>query len=96
MKRKTYQKTSELAIDLGLSVDRALIADMKANLTQEIIKLVQKKNLTHKEVSDLSGVPRSAITGIINVSLQKVSIERLIRILSSLGKTIEFKIKRAA
>jgi len=96
MKSKTYKNVSDLAVDLGLTAERGLIAEMKANLTKEIIKAIGKKELTHKEVSELSGVPRSAITGIINGSLQKVSIDRLIRIISTLGKKVEIKIKTAA
>ena len=71
MKSKTYKNVSDLAVDLGLTAERGLIAEMKANLTKEIIKAIGKKELTHKEVSELSGVPRSAITGIINGSLQR-------------------------
>ncbi len=96
MKSKTYKNASDLAADLGLSPERGLVAEMKAKLTKEIIKAIEKQNLTHKEVSELSGVPRSAVTGIINGSLQKVSVDRLIRILGTLGKTIELKIKTAA
>jgi predicted XRE-type DNA-binding protein len=96
MKSKTYNSTSGLAESLGLSRERGLVAEMKAKLTKEIIKAISKEELTHKEVADLSGVPRSAVTGIINGSLQKVSIDRLIRILGTLGKTVELKVKKAA
>ncbi len=96
MKAKKYTNLSDLAEDLGLSPYWGLVAEMKANLTAEIIKVVKKKELTHKEVSELSGVPRSAITGIINGSLQKVSLDRLVRILASLGKKVEVKVKKAA
>ena len=96
MKSKTYNNASDLAESLGLSRERGLVAEMKAKLTKEIIKAISKEELTHKEVADLSGVPRSAVTGIINGSLQKVSIDRLIRILGTLGKTVELKVKKAA
>lgn len=96
MKSKIYNGYSDFAKDLGLSAERGLVAEMKAKLTKEIVKDIDKRGLTHKEVSELSGVPRSAVTGIINGSLQKVSIDRLIRILGTLGKTIELKIKTAA
>lgn len=96
MKSKTYNSASDLAESLGLSTERGLVAEMKAKLTKEIIKAISKEELTHKEVADLSGVPRSAVTGIINGSLQKVSIDRLIRILGTLGKTVELKVKKAA
>ena len=96
MKSKTYKNASDLAESLGLSAERGLVAEMKAKLTKEIIKAISKEELTHKEVADLSGVPRSAVTGIINGSLQKVSIDRLIHILGTLGKTVELKVKKAA
>lgn len=96
MKSKTYNKMSDLTADLGLSPERGDIAEMKARLTVEIAKAVKKQELTHLEVSELSGVPRSAITGIINGSLQKVSIERLVRVLGVLGKKVELKIRKAA
>ncbi|MCY4524450.1 MAG: XRE family transcriptional regulator [Halobacteriovoraceae bacterium] len=96
MKSKMYNSSSGLAKDFGLPVERGLVAEMKAKLTKEIVKAISKRGLTHKEVSELSGVPRSAVTGIINGSLQKVTLDRLIRILGTLGKTIELKIKTAA
>ena len=65
-------------------------------MNMPLSKAIYKEELTHKEVAELSGVPRSAITGIINGSLQKVSIDRPIRILRTLGKTVELKIKKAA
>lgn len=96
MKSKTYKNTAELAVGLGLSAERGVVAEMKAKLTKEIIKAIDQKELTHKEVAELSGVPRSAVTGIINGSLQKVSIDRLIRILGTLGRKVELKVKAAA
>ena len=96
MKSKSYRSITDLAIDLGLSENRGDMAIIKANLTKEIIKAINKKKVTHQEVADLSGVPRSAITGIINGSLQKITIDRLVRVINSLGKKIEFKIKNVA
>ena len=96
MKSKSYRSITDLAIDLGLSENRGDMAIIKANLTKEIIKAINKKKVTHQEVADLSGVPRSAITGIINGSLQKITIDRLVRVINSLGKKIELKIKNVA
>ena len=93
MKSRKYEDTKTLANDLGLSKERGAIADMKAKLTKEIIKTINRMEITHQEVADLSGVPRSAITGIANGSLQKVTLDRLVHILNALGKTIELRIK---
>lgn len=96
MKSKKYDSVKEIAKDLGLDPKIGELAVLKAELTLEILKIIQKKGLTHKEVSELSGVPRSSVTGILNGSLQKVTLDRLIRILISLGKSLSIKIKDAA
>lgn len=96
MKSKKYDSVKEIAKDLGLDPKIGELALLKAELTLEIQNIIQKKGLTHKEVSELSGVPRSSVTGILNGSLQKVTLDRLIRILISLGKSLSIKIKDAA
>lgn len=93
---KRYKNSQDLATALGFSKERGQLAELKAKLTKEIIKNIVTQKLTHAELAELSGVPRSAITGIINGSLQKVTLDRLIRILFSLGRTVEMKIKNAA
>ena len=96
MKSKNYKDAKELGRALGVSEQDVLLSELKANMTKQIEKLVKKKGLTHQELATISGVPRSAITGIISGSLQRVTIDRLVRILNSLGKTVDFKLKDAA
>jgi predicted XRE-type DNA-binding protein len=96
MKSTRYKKMSELAEGLGLTQERGKLAEMKAMLTVEINKSIKKQNLTHQEVADLSSVPRSAVTGIVNNSLQKVTLDRLVRILNALGRSVELKVKNVA
>ncbi len=96
MKSTRYKNMKDLAGDLGLDPQLGEIAELKAKLTKEIIKTIKKKGLTHQKVADLSSVPRSAITGILSGSLQKVTFDRLMKILQSLGKSISFKLKDAA
>ena len=96
MKLKRYKNASEIATALGLPTSRGVIAEMKANLTSEIIKTIKREGLTHQDVAYISGIPRTAITGIVNGSLQKVSIDRLVRIVTALGKTVELRFKSAA
>ncbi len=93
---KDLKDMMELAKRLGRPPEVAIIASIKAKMTLEIIKYIEKKNLTHQEVADMTGIPRSAITGIINGSLQRVSIDRLVRILAGLGKSVDMKIKDVA
>lgn len=96
MKSTKYNSMKDLAKDLGLDPQVGEIAELKAKLIKEIKKVITKKGLTHQEVSDLSGVPRSAVTGIVSGSLQKVTVDRLMRVLASLGKSFSLKIKDVA
>ena len=96
MKMKRYKDLTELAKALGRPPEVAEVAKIKAKMILEIIKYIDKKNLTHQEVADITGIPRSAITGIINGSLQRVSIDRLVRIMAGLGKSVDMKIKDVA
>ena len=96
MKSKRYKSIKGMAKDLGIDPRIGELATMKAILTKEIIDTIEAQGLTHLEGSEISGVPRSAITGIISGSLQRVTIDRLVRVLTSLGKSISIKVRDAA
>lgn len=95
-KPKRYKKFRDFTDSLGIDPARALEAEMKANLTAALIREVEKQQLTHKEVAELSGIARSTVTGIITGSLQNVTIDRLLKILSGLGLSVEVKVKKSA
>lgn len=96
MKHKRYKKLGDLAKAIGLPKEYGEIAELKAELIEVILKKMNQENITHQEISELSDIPRSAVTGILNGSVQKVSIERLIRISSAIGMKVKFKIQQAA
>lgn len=69
---KRFKRFNELSKGLQISEEVSVIAEIKAKLTKNIIKSINEQGLTHEQVAKFSGVPRSAVTGIINGSLQKV------------------------
>lgn len=95
-KAKRYKNLHDLADSFGVEPRRAVEAEVKASLTKAIIREVAKQNLTHQEVAELAGVARTTVTGIINGSLQKVSIDRLLRIISAIGLSVQVSVKRSA
>jgi predicted XRE-type DNA-binding protein len=94
MKRKT--SPARLARLLGIPKRRGLEAVLKANLIAAIIREVDRRGLTHMEVASRSGLPRSAVTGILSGSLQKVTIDRLLRLLEAVGLEASIRVRRAA
>jgi predicted XRE-type DNA-binding protein len=93
MKKTT---TTDLSKKLNISKTRSLEAVLKAELISAILKASKEQELTHAEISKRSGLPRSAVTGILSGSLQKVTIDRVLKMLESVGLTIETRIKKAA
>lgn len=93
MKKTT---SSDLSKKLNISKARSLEAVLKAELISAVLKASKEQELTHAEIAKKSGLPRSAVTGILSGSLQKVTIDRVLKLLESVGLTIETRIKKAA
>jgi predicted XRE-type DNA-binding protein len=92
------KKTSgaELAKQLGISQSRGMEAVMKAQLISAVLKTAKKEGLTHEELAKRSGLPRSAVTGILSGSLQKVTIDRILKLLEASNLVAEVRVKKAA
>jgi predicted XRE-type DNA-binding protein len=92
MKRKTSaSRISEL---LGISQARGMEAVIKAELISAVLKASEKMRLTHSELAKRSGLPRSAVTGILSGSLQKVTIDRVLRLIEAVGLVAEVKVHK--
>lgn len=96
MKRHTVKGAKDLSKILGLSDADVIEAEIKADMMKKIRDLVSKQELTHQEVSDLSGVGRTVVTQIVNSSIQRITIDRLIKVLISLGVSPVIKYKKVA
>ncbi len=85
-----------LARQLGIPKRRGLEAVMKAQLIAAVVREISRRGLTHVELAARSGLPRSAVTGILSGSLQKVTIDRLLRLLEGAGLEADIRVRRAA
>lgn len=87
---------SELARQLGISPARSMEAAIKAQLITAVLKAAEKLKLTHAELARRSGLPRSAVTGILSGSLQKVTIDRVLKLVEAANLVAEVRVKSAA
>ncbi|MCB0369165.1 MAG: helix-turn-helix domain-containing protein [Bdellovibrionales bacterium] len=94
MKRKS--SASELAKLVGVSPARGMEAVIKAQLITAVLKASQEQDLTHAELAKRSGLPRSAVTGIFSGSLQKITIDRILKLVEAVGLVPEIKLRKAA
>lgn len=95
MKRK-ITSSKELSKALRIPQGRANEALMKAQLISAILKVVQEDSWTHAELAEKSKIPRSAVTGILSGSLQKITLDRLVRLADAAGLTTQLLIKKAS
>ncbi len=87
---------TELADQLNISKARGLAAVMKARLISAVLKEARRRKLTHPQLAETSGLPRRAVTGTLSGSLQKVTIDRVLRLLETAGLEAEVNVRRAA
>lgn len=69
---------------------------MKARLISAVLEEVSPQGMTHTELARHTRIPRSAVTGILSGSLQRVSIDRILRLVEAVGLEAEMRVRRAA
>lgn len=94
MKKTT--KGKNLAKKLKISPARGVEAIIKAKLIAAVLKEVEKQKITHSELAKKSKIPRSAVTGILSGSLQKITIDRILKLVDAVGFDAEIKLHKKA
>ena len=84
-----------LARQLRIHPARGLEAVMKAKLIGAILRAANAQGFTHAELARRSGIPRSAVTGILSGSLQRVTLDRVLRLADAAQLKAELRIKEA-
>ena len=93
---KKTSSAAQLAQQLRLPKSRGVEAVMKAQLIAAVLREATRQQLTHAELAERTGLPRSAVTGILSGSLQKITIDRVLRLVEAVGLEPEIKLRRAA
>jgi predicted XRE-type DNA-binding protein len=96
MTKKKKTSPASLAKALCIPRTRATQAVMKAELISALIREVQRQEITHAELARRSDLSRTTVTGILTGSLQKVTIDRLLRLVEAAGLEARIRIRRAA
>jgi len=94
MKRTTSPK--RLAEQLGIPKSRALEATIKAQLIAGVLSEAKRRKLTHADLAERAGLSRTTVTGMLSGSLQKITIDRVLRLVEAAGLEAELKLRRAA
>jgi len=85
-----------LAADLELPRSRGIRAVVKARLISAVLAETDRQGLTHAELARRARIPRSTATGISSGSLQRVGIDRILRLVEAVGLEAGIRVHRAA
>jgi len=86
---KLSKAAKQLAEDLGLNDVDAYMMELKANLYKRSADLIKASKKTHEEIAKSIGTSRARINRISNHGENNVSIELLIKLITTLeGKPV--------
>ena len=76
-----------------LNIPDADVRQLKAILAAEIIKTLDKKELSVRKAQRLTGVPAADFSRIRTADLERFSSDRLMTILNKLGSRVEVSVR---
>ncbi|MCC7406100.1 MAG: XRE family transcriptional regulator [Bdellovibrionales bacterium] len=89
---KLNKRAKELASDLNLNDAEAAVMELKAQLYQQAAKSIAKSTLTHAEIAIRIGTSRARVTRIANLGENSLSMELLIKIITTLTNKIPLRV----
>ena len=97
MSNKKITKTSkQLSKALGLTPADAVEWELRYSISNKIIQIVAKQDLSVTEVAKRSGTSRARITKVLKGDTLGISLDVLVKIVASLGQTIKVNFRKAA
>jgi predicted XRE-type DNA-binding protein len=79
--------------DLGFTAEEAAILRMKTQLHIEIMRVIEKRGLTSRQLEKLLDVPQPRVSELINGKISRMTADLLTKYLYRLGREITFKTK---
>ena len=98
MKKNKFvtKNAADLAEVLGLKSADGLEIEIRSDLNDKIIEIVEKKQLTHAQVAKLAKTSRTRVTALMNRNTHEISTDLMLRVLSSLGVRAKLQFSKAA
>ncbi len=90
------KSAKELAEVLGLSPADGLEIEIRSDLNDKIVEVIEGKGLTHAQVAKLAHTSRTRVTALVNRNTHEISTDLMLRILSALGVRAKIQFKMAA
>lgn len=95
-KQIVTRNAEELAKALGLTPADGLEIEIRSDLNDKIIEVIEHKKITHAQVAKLAKTSRTRVTALVNRNTQEISTDLMLRVLSALGVRAKLQFKTAA
>jgi predicted XRE-type DNA-binding protein len=86
----------ELAAALGLAPSVALEWEVRRQVTEKIVEVVESQKLKVTSIALKSETSRARITRILKGDTEGISLDVLLRILAAVGQRVEMKFRAAS
>ena len=93
--KPTHVSTNRLFEDLGLSSEEAAVLEFKLTLHNEIMKEVERRKLTSRQLEKILDIPQPRASELLNGKLTHMSADRLTKYLYRLGRRVKVATKAA-
>lgn len=79
--------------DLGFSPEEAAILRMKTQLHIEIMRTIEKRGLTPRQLEKVLDVPQPRVSELVSGKISKMTADLLAKYLYRLGREVDLKTK---
>lgn len=85
------KKEQNIFEEIGFSKEEAAVIELKAQLLDEILRIVQKRKLSQRDLDKILDIPQPRVSALLNGKLSKFSSDMLTKFLSKLGTKVQIK-----
>ena len=103
MEKSRARRDDEIVIKRGgknvfadLEQPDAVVHMLKAELVAQIDRIIRERRLTQKYAAKLLGLSQPDISRLLHGNFRQYSVDRLLRLLTLLGRDIDITIRKAA
>ena len=91
--KPSHVSRSDVFEDLGFSPEEAAVLRMKTQLHIEIMRAIEKKGLTPRQLEKVLDVPQPRVSELLNGKISRMTADLLTKYLYRLGREVEMKTK---
>ncbi len=88
-RKPAHVTTDNIFEDLGFSPDEAAVLRMKTAMHMEIMRVVEERGLSRRDLERLLDVPQPRVSELLSGKISKMTADKLTKYLHRLGRQVE-------